>query len=314
MVTFNTMRFNVPKSWDEFEDICKSSFQLRWSTHNLTRHGRAGQKQDGVDIYGEDSFAQLVGIQCKNTVSGIDQQTIEDEVAKAEKFKPEIKILYIATTAPRDATIQAFVRQFNATRQQQGKFPISVEFWDDITADLTKDPAVLKQHYPQMFDQTEPTREEILRKRDISNLLTLLNVIDFPSTIEHLQWGAKYIHSLIVYEYENMSNIIRSPVFYLSDEKLESFTYDLANAWIALMNLFNKAPYNYLTQQDTYSFLTPGDFCRNREEHELFEEISDNIITLRLRINDFCVFINNFYHEINLNETSANARRLYRNG
>lgn len=311
MVTYNTMRLNVPKSWDEFEDICKSSFQLRWSTHNLTRHGRTGQKQDGVDVYGNDSFAQFVGIQCKNTVSGIDQQTIVDEVKKAEKFKPEIKVLYIATTAPRDATIQAFVRQFNVGRQQQGKFPISVEFWDDITADLVKDPAVLRIHYPQMFDQTEPTREERLRKRDLSNLLALLNVIDFPTTIEGLKWEAKYIPGVVVSEFDEIFTIYSSPVFQLNDQDLARATKDLVTEWSRLMVLFRKAPYNYLAQQDTYSFHNPGDFCRNQEEHDLYEEITTQIRLLAYYIFEFCNLINERYHEVDLNETSVYARRLY---
>lgn len=311
MVTYNTMRLNAPKSWDEFEDICKSSFQLRWSTHNLIRHGRAGQKQDGVDVYGDDSFAQFVGIQCKNTVSGIDQQTIVDEVAKAEKFKPEIKALYIATTAPRDATIQAFVRQFNATRQQQGKFPISVEFWDDITADLVKDPAVLRIYYPQMFDQNEPTREEHLRKRDLSNLLALLDVIDFTSTIEHLYWDAKYVHSMIPDEYSNIYSVYTSPVFYLSDEQLSKVTEALVVAWSEFMISFRKAPYNYLEHSDTFSFINPGDFCRNQEENDLYDKITGLMQTLETKIEDFCKFINSHYPEIDLNKTSARARRFY---
>ncbi|QFH68067.1 hypothetical protein FR773_25875 (plasmid) [Leclercia adecarboxylata] len=311
MVTYNTMRLNVPKSWDEFEDICKSSFQLRWSNPNLARHGRSGQKQDGVDVYGEDSFGHFVGIQCKNTVFGIDNKTIEDEVIKAEKFTPGIKALYIATTAPRDVYAQAFVRQLNETRRRDGKFLISIEFWDDITADLTKDPAVLRQHYPQMFDQTEPTREERLRKRDISNLLTLLDVIDFPSTIEHLRWDAKYIHSLITYEYSNIYSVYSSPVFTLSDNALSNITEALVVAWSDLMVSFRDAPYNYLSHSDTYSFHTPGDFCRNQEEHDLYDKITDQIRDLRVRIRDFCELINSHYSEINLNETSMRAQRHY---
>lgn len=311
MVTYNTMVLNVPKSWDEFEDICKSSFQLRWSNTGLTRHGRQGQKQNGVDVYGYDAFNNFIGIQCKNTVSGVNQSTIESEIIKAEKFKPEIRYLFIATTAPRDVTIQAFVRNLNESRRAQGKFLVSVEFWDDITADLVKDPAVLRMHYPQMFQQTQPTKDEFLRKRDVSNLLKLLNCIDFHSTIDHLQWGAKYIHSLIIEEYDNILETINSPVFELNDKKLERAIIDLGTAWRDLIMLFRSAPYNYLSEQDTHSFINPGDFCRNKEEEELFDEISAKIRTLRTKIDNFCRFINNNYHEVNLNDTSACARRRY---
>ncbi len=311
MVTYNSMRLAPPKSWDEFEDMCKSSFQLRWSNPNLNRYGRSGQKQDGVDVYGTDSLGRFVGIQCKNTVSGISRATIDDELLKAEKFTPKITALYIATTAPRDANIQSYVRTLNDARLLQGLFPVDVAFWDDVSFDLSKDPSVLRMYYPQMFEQLQPTREELLRKRDISNLLTLLNVIDFSSTIDHLQWDAKYIHSLIISEYDNIHRAINSPVFQLSDTDLESVTYDLATAWRDLISLFERAPYNYLVSQDTFSFINPGDFCRNQEENDLYDEITHSMRNLRVKISNFCDFINNHYHEINLTETSAKASKYY---
>lgn len=311
MVTYNSMWLAPPKSWDEFEDMCKSSFQLRWFNPNLNRHGRSGQKQDGVDVYGADSLGRFVGIQCKNTVSGISRATIDDELLKAEKFSPKITALYIATTAPRDVSIQSYVRTLNDARQLKGLFPVDVVFWDDVSFDLRKDPAVLRMYYPQMFEQLQPTREELLRKRDISNLSTLLNVIDFPSTIDHLQWDAKYIHSLIISEYDNILSTLSSPVFQLSDTDLENVTYDFATAWRDLIALFRMAPYNYLAPQNTFSFINPGDFCRNQEESDLYDEITHSMSNLQVKISNFCDFINNHYHEINLIETSAQARKYY---
>lgn len=311
MVTYNSMWLAPPKSWDEFEDMCKSSFQLRWSNPNLNRHGRSGQKQDGVDVYGADSFGHFVGIQCKNTVSGISEATIDDELLKAEKFNPKITALYIATTAPRDVSIQSYVRTLNDARKLKSLFPVDVAFWDDISFDLRKDPCVLRMYYPQMFEQLQPTRAELLRKRDISNLLTLLNIIDFPSTINHLQWDAKYIHSLIIDEYNNILSTLNSPVFQLSDTDLERVTDDFATAWSDLISLFKRAPYNYLVSQDTFSFITPGDICRNQEENDLYDEITYSMSNLKVKISNFCDFINNHYHEINLTETSAKARNYY---
>lgn len=311
MATYNTVRLNTPKSWDEFEDICKSSFQLRWGNPNLHRNGRSGQKQDGVDIYGHDSFDLFVGIQCKNTVSNIDANTIDEEIVKAEMFEPPLTALYIATTAPRDTALQSHVRKINAARQILNKFLVSVVFWDDITSDLTKDPAVLRQHYPQMFDQTEPTKEERLRKRDISNLLVLLDVIDFPSTLEHLNWDAKYVHSLIPLEYSNIYSVYASPVFIISDTQLSSITKELVTAWSDFVTSFKSAPYNYLAHNETWSFITPGDFCRNQQEDELYDKVTDLMRELKAKIGDFCELINTHYPEINLNETSMRARRYY---
>ena len=35
----------IPKSWDEFEDICADLLKHRWGDPYVTRHGRPGQKQ-----------------------------------------------------------------------------------------------------------------------------------------------------------------------------------------------------------------------------------------------------------------------------
>ncbi|MCU7064280.1 hypothetical protein K7R09_20970 [Serratia ureilytica] len=311
MVTYTTMVLPPPKSWDEFEDICKSSFQLRWNSHDLTRHGRSGQAQDGVDIYGNDVFGLLVGIQCKNTVKNINISTINDEIIKAERFQPGITALYIATTAPRDVNIQAYVRSINFNRQTENKFLVNIVFWDDITSDLAKDGQILKQHYPVFFGKSEPTTEELLRRRDISNLTSLLQVIDFPSTSDHLNWDAKYIHELIIEEFENIQKVYHSPVFTLNDNVLMNATVALIDTWSELCNSFAMAPYNYLPQSNTYSFITPGDFCRNKEENDLFEKITAQMRALQVRIDNFCNIINNHYHEINLIETSRIANRYY---
>ncbi len=71
MPTLATIHLPKPKDWNEFEEICLDVAKLRWSTPNWVRHGRQGQKQNGVDIYGYDELERLIGIQCKNTVNNI---------------------------------------------------------------------------------------------------------------------------------------------------------------------------------------------------------------------------------------------------
>lgn len=311
MPTFNTMRLNPPKSWDEFEDMCTTSFQLRWNVHNLSRHGRSGQEQFGVDIYGYDNSGHFVGIQCKNTVSKISKATIKNEISKAEKFKPELRDLYIATTAPRDANIQSFVREINEDRESQGEFLVTVVFWDDITNDLTRDERAVKQFYPEIFNKTEPTMEALLRKKDISNLKRLLEVIDFHATSEHLQWDAKYIHSLILDECSEVYDVYNSPIFQLNDKKLSNATDALVKAWVDLHNAFIKAPYNYVSHNNMFSFNNPGDFCKNQEDEDMYNEITALMRVLRKEVNDFCLFISSHYHELDINETSKCARGRY---
>lgn len=111
-----------PKSWDEFEDIVCSAAKNRWKNPDFTRHGRQGQSQHGVDIYGKNQQGSLVGLQCKNTLEGITDKLILTEIQLAEEFKPPLSMLYIATTSPTDKTIQEFTRVLTIEREREKKF------------------------------------------------------------------------------------------------------------------------------------------------------------------------------------------------
>lgn len=149
MPTIANSHLPPPKSWEEFEEICLSAARLRWDSTNFHMHGRRGQKQDGVDVWGDDDNDQPVGIQCKNTLDGVTLKVVTEEVAKAEGFRPALKHLYIATTAQRDASLQADVRTISKDRKASGKFQVHLLFWDDVVNDLAKDDVVVFKHYPQ---------------------------------------------------------------------------------------------------------------------------------------------------------------------
>lgn len=169
-----------PRSWDEFEEIALSAAKLRWNSADLYRHGRQGQRQDGVDIFGHAADGRHIGVQGKNTVSGITLATIEAEIAQAETFQPPLDALYIATTAKRDAPIQKQVRLISQRRKKRGKFPVAVLFWEDICQDLASDDAVLFKHFPQFRPSTDRVREHDRKLFDeLSNLLSSNGVIGF---------------------------------------------------------------------------------------------------------------------------------------
>ena len=125
-----------------------SAAKLRWESSDFYRHGRMGQKQDGVDIWGHDE-ERHIGIQCKNTVGGISLGVIQAELESAEAFAPKLDRLYIATTAKRDAALQKAVRELSDQRHRGGKFRVNILFWDDVFQDLAKDDDVFFKHYPQ---------------------------------------------------------------------------------------------------------------------------------------------------------------------
>ena len=91
------------------------------------------------------------GIQCKNTISGIDKAVIEKEIENAEAFTPKIKVLYIATTADADIIIQKHVCLLSQEHVEKGKFSVLVLFWNDLQQEIAKDKIILRKHYPQIF-------------------------------------------------------------------------------------------------------------------------------------------------------------------
>lgn len=89
MPTLSDSEVARPKSWIEFEDICLSACELRWGDRRtLTPHGRPGQKQNGVDIYGKDDRDRDVAIQCKNTARKLSPKVIDSEVRKSAASNP----------------------------------------------------------------------------------------------------------------------------------------------------------------------------------------------------------------------------------
>lgn len=165
MPTYADLNMAPPKSWDEFEDIVCSAAKNRWRNADFTRHGRQGQRQDGVDVFGTDDQGRLVGLQCKNTLSGLSKEAVLDEVAKAESFRPALAHLYVVTTCSTDKVLQEFTRQLSETREHASTFKVSILFWSDVWQDLTLDEVTLFKHYPQLKPATTahgPTHDQRL--------------------------------------------------------------------------------------------------------------------------------------------------------
>lgn len=146
-----------PKSWDEFEDITAEVLKLRWKTPNVTRNGRSGQAQNGVDIFGRARHleGQYAGAQCKKLADSISWSTVETALIEAEAFEPQLGEFYVATTAPRDVDIQKRIRLLNEARRKLGKYPVEVLFWEDICLDLVGDKNLLAKFFPDWAKLTD---------------------------------------------------------------------------------------------------------------------------------------------------------------
>lgn len=105
----------LPKGDDDFEDLVLALFREVWQDTGAKLHGRRGQRQDGVDLYGEDRFGRsgLNGVQCKHHGSATpikDKDLLEElraEVEKAKGFQPLLQRFIFATTARRSVALSA---------------------------------------------------------------------------------------------------------------------------------------------------------------------------------------------------------------
>lgn len=136
-----------PKGPGQFESIVRTCAKLRWGTKDFVFNGRQGQRQKGVDIYGDDGKGRLIGVQAKNTPKGITMATIRAEIRKAETFRPDLDHYWIGTSADTDEAIQEKVRLLSRQRKTRGLFTVQVVFWDALHDLLCDDEAAVRKHY-----------------------------------------------------------------------------------------------------------------------------------------------------------------------
>lgn len=148
------MRINLPPpdSWEEFEAFSLHLWKSIWADHNAQMHGRRGQPQAGVDIYGRPfGLAHWEGVQCKGkdglTRAKVSKGELRREVQAARQFAPKLGAFVLATTAPRDVVIQS--EALAISNHGTDTFRVSVWSWDDIEDELNFRDYLIPELYPQ---------------------------------------------------------------------------------------------------------------------------------------------------------------------
>ena len=140
-----------PRTWQQFEELCGDTFSALWSDPGLVRHGRGGQKQDGVDFYGKHGTRWPVGLQCKRKaiwpVISLTTAEIDKEVAAALKFRPKLKSFYILTTAPEDKKLLKHVREITVNHKSKMLFDVHLLGWQEIYGRATRYREVADKHF-----------------------------------------------------------------------------------------------------------------------------------------------------------------------
>lgn len=316
MPTNASIHLPTPKSWDEFEDICLSAIKIKYDSVNFNRYGRSGQKQDGVDIFGIDTLGCSIGVQCKNTLKVLTEKLIDKEISEAESFTPPLSILYIATSRPPDVHVQRFIQEVSRERVARGNFAVGILFWTDIEQELSKRTDELKRFYPQFsFDTgTSIPSYKSERDKDIVVLNQLFHCIDMDAIPHYLEDAPKRVHASFLDHVSNINRAINNPLFKLYDKNIEEKIGVWIQKWFDTYMLISKDNYGFYISHPRASeilFKWSEDPNSKYEESQLFEDINKHKNDfLRLHY-ELCEFIHKNYHEIDLNSTSAFARKFY---
>jgi len=167
MSKLSSKQIPPPSNWKEFEELCADLWKEIWKDPNVQMHGRTGQAQHGVDVYGQLSgIGDWKGIQCKGKDgrfkhNPVTERELKDEVKKAKGFSPEITEFILATTAPNDGNIQKIAREITKEHITNGQFTVYVMSWDEIVRRLEDYPHLVDKYY-EGFGSTNKRIEEKL--------------------------------------------------------------------------------------------------------------------------------------------------------
>lgn len=134
-----------PETDDEFEAMCHQLYRKLWNDTSCTRVGGPGQIQFGIDIIGHDG-KKTVGIQCKHYNSkSFSLSIIKHDIALADDANElEIDHMLFVTTAANKTKLVLDVRKLSEQRLSEGKFTVSIDFWDEISGHLRIHPEIAR--------------------------------------------------------------------------------------------------------------------------------------------------------------------------
>lgn len=159
-----------PANWQDFESLCLDVWRELWRDPYAQKNGRQGQKQAGVDVFGQP-FTGLKwhGVQCKlrsASEGGLTISEVKKEIEAASTFKPELGNFTIAHTGKRDAKLQSAVRRLSERRTKHALFAVQLYSWADLSEVIQGRSHLLQRLYPQLG-------HEVLRQIDGSVQTTI---------------------------------------------------------------------------------------------------------------------------------------------
>jgi len=172
----NKYQFPPLKDEKTFEtlinDLCKENFGGEFQVY-----GRKGQKQYGIDGISFSKNEKQIVFQCKNKIIYRDDKKIqeellkdiEDEVKSASKKFTNIDTFIFANSFKQDTVLQDKAISLSS----QYCFNVIVWSWEEIEGLLEKYLNVAQQYYPELFDKTILSVNNIKQKLQENSLVLL---------------------------------------------------------------------------------------------------------------------------------------------
>ena len=161
MSSFGSTMIPIPRDWQDFERKCRVLFECILGDPQTQTHGRGGQAQNGVDIYGRrGGKGQLVGIQCKvkdgRFGAEITEKELRKEVEKTKKFVPLLDEFILVTTAQDDAKIQEAARLLQEELKKAGReLIVAVWGWNMLEQLICQHWPAFKAFHPDATPYTD---------------------------------------------------------------------------------------------------------------------------------------------------------------
>lgn len=155
-----------PSNWQDFEDLCKKLFGEIWQCpYTIKKNGRQGNEQFGVDVYARpNGETDYFGIQCKGkdeyAHKNLTRKEIDQEILKANCFKPQLRTFIFATTANKDASIEEYIRIKDIESRASGSFGILLYCWEDLV-DFIEENRTLFNWYVNGFQFKETHKVKV---------------------------------------------------------------------------------------------------------------------------------------------------------
>lgn len=299
MMTEININFLIPTDWQRFETISLEALKIMYNNPNFTKHGRPGQKQDGVDIYLQINN-EIIAAQCKLTFKVIDKKIIREEIEKAKKFIPKISVLYICTTSPKDARLQETVRFMTLDEGIQ----CYIWFWDDIIEHIKSKEDVFNMLFANsMYTDSKDIHDITI----INKLLSTVDVSSIQKTLEEQLPEFITPEFTIYFDAFNESYQCVTTYFYNSD--LDTIVRNFYECWNSII-LVTCIEFQPLNGGRIYGFYRNYSTFNTVEYEEKIKKINQLRIDMHKSLFDLVAFIKNKYPIVNLDELSLNAIRM----